>query len=1019
MNIAGYAIRQKAVTMVFTVLIIVGGLMSYQSVGRLEDPEFTIKEAVITTQYPGATAQEVEKEVSEKLETAIQQLKQLEEVRSISRPGLSIIYAEMQDKYDKDTLPQVWDELRRKINAAAADLPPGCETPSINDDFGDVYGIFFAISGDGYSYHDLKAFADDLRRELLLCDQVGRIDFWGTQTEVVYVEMDRARIARLGLTPTAIFNTISLQNEVVDSGDVTLDENDMRFRVTGGFTDVKDLENVLVSSSAGRMIRIKDVAKVERGYYDPPTSLMFRSVQNKNKKLDARNPGIGFGISVVTGGNVVKMGEAVRARLNELQTQVPVGISVDPIAFQSETVQEAVDGFVWNLIEAVAIVVLLLVIFMGFREGVIIGVILLLTILATFIGMNVLDVSLQRISLGALIIALGMLVDNAIVVAEGIVIKSHSGLTRKQAAEEAVHETQWPLLGATTIAVLAFAAISISKDVTGEFLGSLFTVIALSLFLSWVFAITVTPWLCVTFLPDLSHEPIDPHNNWFYNIYRWFLRFCIHHKPITIAAVAGLLLLAMFGFQFVEKNFFSDSTRRQFLVNMWMPEGTSIQTTKDRIKLVEDTIQKHKGVTGMTSFVGQGAMRFILTYSPEMINTGYAVILIDVDDYHIIKPMLPGLQHELEQLMPDGVFKVEAFKLGPGGGAVEARLMGPETETLRDLSKQVLKIMRDEPNACSIRTDWGDPIKVAAVNMAESRSRNVGITRTDIGQSLKMNFDGMVAGTYREDDKLLPIILRLPEQQRTKIGSLEDVQVWGSAASGVVPITQVTDHVETRFEDPVIRRKNRIRTITVTCQQRTGMADTLFQKMRGKIEAISLPVGYHLEWGGEYENSTDANRKLMSKVPLAFSLMFCVTVMLFNTLRHPIIIFLGLPLALIGVTGGLLFSGQPFGFMATLGFLSLAGMLIKNEIVLLDQINLDLASGKPAHKAVIDSAVSRVRPVSMAAFTTVFGMIPLITDAFFAPMAVTIMAGLTFATVLTLIVVPVLYAAFFKVSFAD
>jgi len=1009
MNLAGYAIRQKAVTMVFTVLIIVGGLMSYQSVGRLEDPEFTIKEAVITTLYPGATAQEVETEVTEKLESSIQQIKQLEEVRSISRPGLSIIYAEMQDKYDKNTLPQVWDELRRKIGAAAGNLPPGCAQPNINDDFGDVYGIFFAITGDGYSYHDLKSFADDLRRELLLCDQVGRIDFWGIQTEVVYVEIDRARLTQLGLTPVAIFNTISLQNEVVDAGDIQVERDDMRLRVSGGFTDVKDLENVLVSSVDGRMIRIKDVAKVERGYYDPPSALM-----NRNGR-----PGIGLGISVVTGGNVVKMGEAVRERLAGLQAQVPVGITVDPIAFQSQTVQEAVDGFIWNLIEAVAIVVLLLVVFMGFREGIIIGMILLLTILATFIGMNILDVSLQRISLGALIIALGMLVDNAIVVAEGIVIKSHLGLSRKAAAEEAVKETEWPLLGATTIAVLAFAAISISKDVTGEFLGSLFTVIALSLFLSWVLAITVTPWLCVTFLPDLSHDPVDPHNNWFYNHYRSFLRLCIHHRVLTLTVVAGMLFLASFGFRFVEKNFFSDSTRRQFIVNMWLPEGTSIRTTEQKARLVEDAIRKHKSVTGMTTFVGQGAMRFILTYGPEMPNTGYAMVLIDVDDYHHIKAMMPEIQNELDQLIPEGVFKVEPFKLGPGGGAVEARLMGPDIATLRELSQKVLAIMHEEPNACSIRTDWGDPVKVASVQMAESRSRKVGVTRTDIAKNLKMNFDGMIAGTYRENDNLLPIILRPPSGQRDSINSLEDVQVWGSSATAVVPINQVTDRVQTVFEDPVIRRKNRIRTITVTCQQRSGMADTLFQKLRGKIESVALPVGYHLEWGGEYENSTDANGKLMAKVPLAFALMFCITVMLFNSLRHPLIIFLGLPLALIGVTAGLLVSGQPFGFMATLGFLSLAGMLIKNEIVLLDQINLDLASGKPAHKAVIDSAVSRVRPVSMAAFTTVFGMVPLITDAFFAPMAVTIMAGLTFATVLTLVVVPVLYSALFKVRLQD
>ncbi|MBN2711063.1 MAG: efflux RND transporter permease subunit, partial [Planctomycetes bacterium] len=485
MNIAGYAIRHKAVTLVMTAIATIGGMLVYGKIGRLEDPQFTIKTAVISTQYPGATAEEVEQEVTERIETAVQQLKQLDKVRSKSFAGYSVIYADMHDKYDKTTLPQVWDELRRKIGKAAADLPPGCGEPQINDDFGDVYGIFFAITGDGYSYHDLRKLADDLRRELLLCDNVGRVDSWGIQTEVVYVEIDRAKLAQMELSPQTIFNTLDQQNAVTPAGNIKVQDDNMNIRITGESANIEDLGEILIRGGEDRMIRLKDVASIKRGYYDPPMNILLR---NGHKA-------VGLGVSVIDGGNVVVMGDAVKAKLAELAPRIPVGMEICPIAFQADTVREAVDGFVMNLVEAVIIVVLLLVVFMGLREGFIIGAILLITIFATFIGMKVLDVNLQRISLGALIIALGMLVDNAIVVAEGIVIKSHHGLTRTQAAAEAVHETQWPLFGATCIAILAFAAISISQDVTGEFLGSLFKVIALSLGLSWVFAVTVTPYL--------------------------------------------------------------------------------------------------------------------------------------------------------------------------------------------------------------------------------------------------------------------------------------------------------------------------------------------------------------------------------------------------------------------------------------------------------------------------------------------------------------------------------------------
>lgn len=1007
MKLVDYCLQNRTVTLVLIIMITIAGWLSYERLGRLEDPEFTIKEAVIYTLYSGATAEEVELEITEPLETAVQQLKQLHEVRSISRAGLSIIFAEVQDSYDKDTLPQVWDELRRKINGAAANLPPGASAPVINDDFGDVYGIFLAMTGDGYSQRELQQVAEDLRRELLLCQDVGRIDFWGFRQEAVYIEFDRAKLARLGLPPTAIFNTISQQNSVTDTGSVRVGSEHVKLRVTGDYLSVEDMGDQLIQGgSEGGLIRLRDVATITKDYIEPAQELLSQNGQSA----------VGIGISTVSGGNVVTMGEAVKIRLDELESRLPVGVDIHTISYQADIVKSAVDGFVLNLLEAVAIVVLLLVIFMGMREGIIIGSVLLVTILATFICMKVLGVNLQRISLGALIIALGMLVDNAIVVAEGYIIKIRQGYEAIPAAKQTVKETQWPLLGATIIAILAFAAISLSKDVTGEFLGSLFKVIGLALGLSWIFALTVVPYLCVVFIPASGNGSEEElYNNSFFRGYKNFLKSCIRWRWLTILLVVAMLGGAVYGFGFVKQNFFPGSTRPQFMVDLTYPEGTHIDYTNTKITETANYISSLEGVTDVTTFTGGGALRFILTYSPEMPNSAYGQLLITVDDYREIDSLVPQVRDYLETHHANAVTKVEKFKLGPGGKALEARFSGPDMAILRSLSERAIAKMRVHDNTSTVSSDWGEKVKVVTVNMSGQRSRETGVFRPELATSIAGNFSGSIAGLYREGEDLLPIIIRPPESQREGIDNLENIMVWSSSA-GYIPFEQITDGVSTSWENPVIRRLNRQRTVTVSCIQLEGTADALFKDLRSEIESIPLPPGYKLEWGGEYESSNEANQKLMSKVPLAFAVMFFISVMLFNSLRHPIIIFLGLPLALIGVAGGLLIFDKPFGFMSLLGFLSLSGMLMKNEIVLLDQINIELDKGKKPMTAVIDSAVSRVRPVALAAFTTVLGMIPLLWDAFFEAMAVTIMGGLTFATILTLVVVPVLYCTFWGIT---
>ena len=1006
MNIAEFAIKNKALTLISIFLILTVGLFAYKKIGRLEDPEFTIKEAVIMTSYPGATAEEVELEITEPIEIAIQQLKQLKEVRSISRSGLSIVFAEIKEHYDKENLPQVWDELRRKITDMQTELPPGCGKPKVNDDFGDVYGILFAITGNGYTPRALKEVAEDLKRELLLCEDVGRIDFWGMPKEVVYVELDRSKLSQLGFSPKTIFDTIQQQNMVRFAGKLKIFSEDINLRISTDCSDIQDLGELLIKdNSSDKSIFLRDIATIKRSYLTPRADLLFYNGK----------PALGIGISTVSGGNVIAMGESIKAKLNAIKNNIPAGIELNPIAHQAESVRKAVKGFVLNLISAVAIVIVLLVVFMGFREGIIIGSILLITIFATIICMYIFGISLQRISLGALVIALGMLVDNAIVVVEGIILKCNNGMNRTKAALETVHETQWPLLGATVIAILAFAAISLSKNMTGEWLASLFQVICLSLGLSWIFAITITPCLCVIFLPEKVKIKKAMYNNWFYISYRAIVKTCINYRWLSIVAVIGILFCAMCGFKNIRQDFMPDMNRPQFTIDVWLPEGSHIEETAKEINLISNYIKKLPDVTNVVGFVGHGSLRFLLTYSPEMPNPSYGQLLIGVNDFRNIKKLIPKINQYLAEKHSNVVVSVDNFKLGPGGGAVEVQFSGPEISVLRKLAEQAQKIMQQERETRSIRVNWGNKVKVKTAIVADARARKAGVSRFEIADSLAMNFSGAVVGLYREKYDLLPIVMRPPLSQRCGIDNLCSTLVWSSVYKEWLPIEQVVDGFTIDWENPLIKRTNRIRTISVFCKPITETTASLFKRISSKIEKIEIPKGYKLTWGGEHKEALEANRKLMSNVPVAFIAMFIILVMLFNSIRHPIVILLGLPLIIVGVAAGLIIANKPFGFMAMLGFLSLTGMLIKNEIVLLDEINLQIKNGKTPYYAVIDAAVSRVRPVSMAAFTTVLGMVPLMWDAFFAPMAVTIMGGLTFGTILTLIVVPVIYCAIFKI----
>ncbi len=1005
MNIAEYSIQKRYVTWFFTVFLIIGGVFAYKGLGKLEDPAFTIKTAVVTTAYPGATPKEVEEEVTEVIERAAQQMGQVDKVRSLSQEGVSLVYVDIKDTYTAKDLPQIWDELRRKINDVQEHLPPGTSRSLVNDDYGDVYGVYFALTGEGYSYRELEDFADYLRRELLLVPGVASVEVTGIQKEAIYVEISRTKLSQLGISMGELFQVLKAQNFVVPSGKVRAGAEYIRITPTGEFSSVEQVGALLLASSSRVLIRLDDIATVTRNYIEPTRAIMRYN----------GSPAVGIGISNVEGGNVIAMGEAIKKRLKELEPQTPIGMNLGLIYYQSDTVQKAINNFLLNLLEALSIVIAILLIFMGFRSGMLIGGVLLLTIFATFIAMKLVRIDLHSISLGALIVALGMLVDNAIVVADGLLVRIQSGEDRISSAVGVVTQTQWPLLGATFIAVIAFAPIGLSPDSTGEFCQSLFQVVGISLIISWVLAVTVTPVAGVRFLKTSAKAEI-PYDTKLYRVYRRFLKACIRKRKVTILVMVCLLGSALIGFTFVDQSFFPSSSSPLFTVEFWRPRGAYIEETQREVEKVEAFILKQPETVSVASYVGQGALRFILTYTPSDSSDSYGHLIVEAKDLKSAESLRRKLGNFMNIEMPDIDPRVRSFSKGTGGGAkIQARFTGDDPRVLRRLGEEAFYMMRNAPDSMNIRSDWGERVKVIRPVLDEVRTRQAGLTRQDVASALEMSFSGIQAGLYRERDKLLPIIARLPKADRARLGALPEVEVWSPLMRKYIALTQITKSIDTIAEDPVIYRRNRMRTFSVECDSRSGKTGLLFARIKPELENISLPLGYSLSWGGEYESSQKAQGGLVGMIPIAFLAMVAILVVLFNGFKQPIMILLCLPLSIIGVTAGLLLFHKSFDFMALLGFLSLAGMLIKNAIVLIDQIDLEIREGKEGFSAIVDSAMSRARPVLMAAMTTVLGMIPLYFDILFSALAVTIMFGLAFATVLTLIIVPVLYSVFLKI----
>lgn len=1015
MNITEYTIRNKTVTWMVVLLLIFGGVLSFSNLGRLEDPAFTIKQAVIFINYPGASALEVEEEVTLPVENALQQLPYLDNLSSTTTAGQSQIMVEMKSIYRKDDLAQIWDEMRRKINDMQAQLPPGVKPPMIVDDFGDVYGMFFAVTGKGYQYEDLADYIDYLRRELVLVPGVGKVNVSGSRVEQIHIEIDRAKLAATGVSMSGLENLLRTQNLVSEAGNIRVGSENIRISSKSKEGDaVAPLANMLVGAVDGELVYLQDVSTISKGYLDPAQHLYRFNGQ----------PALALGISFASGVNVVEVGETITARIAELDPSRPVGMEISTIYNQPQQVAESVDAFLVGLAQAVAIVIVVLLFTMGLRPGILMSGVLLLTILGTFIMMAIYGIELHRISLGALIIALGMLVDNAIVVTEGIMISLKRGYGRLEAARQIVSHTRWPLLGATIIAITAFAPIGLSPDASGEFTGSLFWVLLISLFLSWVFAVTLTPFFCYLMFKEEKSvgDEVDPYQGAVYQIYKKTLHLCLRFRWTSVTVMFAALVVAMVGFTQVKQAFFPASSLPMFMVEYWLPQGSDIRAVREEVEAIEKALLKNENIEQVTATIGRGAERFMLTYSPEFTNASYAQLIIRTGNFEQVASTIALLQTFFENNYPHAFTKFQRFELGPGTKAkIEARIVGPDPEVLRAYGDKVMAIFDAEPDAINVRQDWRERTKVLRPVYSEADGRLLGISKSALDEALLINVTGQNVGLYRHGSKIYPIVVRPPVTERNSVAQLEDIQVYSPAKQAYVNIGQVIEEIKLEWEDPLIKRRDRKRTLSVLADPIAGMTPaTLHNKIRASVEAIPLPDGYELKWGGEYEAQQKANVAVFAFVPLGVLVMVILTVILFRSAKQTVVVWITVPLSLIGVTIGLLTTGAPFSFMALLALLSLIGMQLKNGIVLVEEIKrLQEELKQEWLDAITHAGISRLRPVSMAALTTILGMLPLLGDVFFEPMAVTIMFGLGFATLLTLIVVPVLFALFYRVKFSS
>ena len=1010
MNIVKYSLDNPKVIYFFLAVMLIGGVISFGSLGKKEDSPFVIKTAVLITQYPGASPKEVEELITEPIEREIQSMRRVYKIKSESYYGMSKISVELSPSTPPGEMPQMWDELRRKVLNVQSQLPQGASAIKVSDDFGDVFGIYFALTADdGFSYHDLREWGQRLKTDLVTIEGVQKVALFGEQTEVVNVFISMSKLANSGINLNAVMQTIKSQNSLINTGEKKAGSIQLKVLAEGTYKNLTDIRNQLISTEGGQQIRLGDIAIVEKGYLEPPSTLM----RVNGKKA------IGIGVSTASDYDVVKAGKSVRTKLAQIEQQIPVGIEMVTLYPEDRIAREANNGFILNLVESVVIVIFIILLVMGARAGLLIGSSLIFCIGGTLLMMQFMGIGLNRTSLAAFIIAMGMLVDNAIVVTDNAQVAIQRGVRRRQALIDGATAPQWGLLGATMIAVFSFLPLYLAQSSVAEMVKPLFVVLAVSLILSWVLALSQTTVFGNFILKEGSGEGGDePYDKPFYHKFGNFLRFLIRYKVVTLLVMVGLFMVSLVVMGRLPQNFFPNMDKPYFRADCFLPEGYSIRQTEKDMGEIEDFLMKQEEVVNVSGTYGSSPLRYYLASTSFGPKANFGNLLVEVKDKKYTVTVEARLNEYVRENFPNVLIRSSLFKLSPAVEAnIEFGFIGDNVDTLTQLTERAMSIMRRCDMATDVKNSWGNKVPVWEPVYSQERGQRLGITRQAVAYALKIATNGLTLGDYREKDLFMPILLKEDNIATSGIDNMRTLPVF-SQSGYAVPLAQVVDSFAFNYNYNVIKRYNREKVMMAQCDSKRG-ANTMsaFSQIDKALEEeMELPQGYRMKVFGEAESQAESNAAIAANLPLTFILMFVVLLLLFRTYRKPMIILLMVPLIFIGVVFGLVVTGKMLDFFALLGVLGLIGMNIKNAIVLVDQIGIEEKRGLPRIEAIVEATKSRIVPVSMASGTTILGMLPLLFDAMFGGMAACIMGGLLVASLLTIFVLPVTYALLFRVK---
>ncbi|GGY34459.1 efflux RND transporter permease subunit [Pseudoduganella albidiflava] len=1020
-NLSRWALEHIPLTRYLIAVMLIGGMLSYQNLGQDEDPPFTFRIMVVQAFWPGATALQMANQVTDKLEKKLQETPYIDEISSYSKPGQTLIMLSLRESTPPKETGNAWYQVRKKVGDIAGTLPQGVIGPTFNDEFGDTYGSIFALSGDGFTYAEMKDYADFVRQQLLRVSKVSKVELFGVQDEKIDIEFSHQKFAQLGIPFEQIVSQIATQNTIEATGTLVTPTDNLQVRVTGALTTVKDLESLELRAN-GTTFRLGDFATIKRGYQDPPRDKM----RFNGKEV------IGLGVSMEKGGNIIEMGKALEQTVGDLKGKLPVGIELARVSDQPQAVTASVGEFVHTLIEAVLIVLAVSFVALGLhtkpklrldvRPGLVVALTIPLVLAVTFLFMRMLSIDLHKISLGALIIALGLLVDDAIIAVEMMVRKMEEGLSRLEAATYAYTSTALPMLTGTLITVAGFLPIGLAQSTAGEYTFSLFSVNAIALIMSWVIAVVFTPYIGYLLLKVQPHAPGEHGHDVFdspgFQRFRRVVTWCVEWRKTTIAATLVIFALGIYGFNFIEKQFFPDSSRPELMVEMWSPEGTAFAANEAQVKKFEEFIRKQPGVVSVTSYVGTGSPRFYLPLDQIFPQSNVSQIVVLPKDLQARAELHRKITQVFHEDFPEVRGRVKLLPNGPPVPyPVQFRVTGTEVDKVRAIADQVKDIVRANPNAVGTNDNWNESVKVLRLDLDQDRMRALGVTTQTVMRVANTILSGTVVGQFREGIRLIDIQVRQPLAERQTIEVLNNTNV-PTASGRSVPISQLA-RVEFVWEPGVVWRLGREWAITVQADvvegiqgpTVSGQIDPALADLRAR-----LPAGYKIEEKGAAADSGEAEQSIAANLPLALFLIFTLLMLQLHSFSRSLLVFLTGPLGVAGAAFALLLLGRPLGFVANLGIIALFGMIIRNSVILVDQIEQDIKAGAAPWDAIVESAVRRCRPILLTAAAAALAMIPLSRSVFWGPMAVAIMGGLVLATALTLLFLPALYAAWFRVK---